>query len=111
MKIYFGAGMLSALLGCALLGGVAAAQAPLPDSPAIEKEAHTMLNKLTLRQKIELLGGQDNLFTRAMPVIGLPRFKMAGSSVGVRSWGPTTAYPAGVALAGHMGSGICAEAW
>jgi len=77
----------------------AAAQAPVPDSPAIEAQAKAMLAKLTLEQKIELLGGQDNMFTRAMPSIDLPRFKMSDASVGVRTWGPTTAYAGGVALA------------
>jgi beta-glucosidase len=34
-----------------------------------------------------------------MPSIGLPRFKMSDASVGVRTWGPTTAYAGGVGLA------------
>ena len=75
------------------------AQAPVPDSPAIEAQAHAMISKLTLEQKVELLGGVDNMFTRPMPVIELPRFKMSDASVGVRTWGPTTAYAGGAALA------------
>jgi beta-glucosidase len=71
----------------------------VPDSPAIEAQAHAMIAKLTLEQKVELLGGVDNMFTRPMPVIGLPRFKMSDASVGVRTWGPTTAYAGGAALA------------
>ena len=77
----------------------AAAQAPAPDSPAIEAQAHAMVSKLTLEQKIELIGGVDNMYTRSMPSIGLPRFKMSDASVGIRTWGPTTAYAGGVALA------------
>jgi beta-glucosidase len=88
------------LLVCAAgLGCVAGAQAPAPDSPAIEAQAHAMLSKLTLEQKIELLGGVDSMYTRPMPSIDLPRFKMSDASVGVRTWGPTTAYAGGVALA------------
>jgi beta-glucosidase len=75
------------------------AQAPAPDSPAIEAQAHAMISKLTLEQKVELLGGVDNMFTRPMPVIELPRFKMSDASVGVRTFGPTTAYAGGAALA------------
>ncbi|HEY1805135.1 MAG TPA: glycoside hydrolase family 3 C-terminal domain-containing protein [Terracidiphilus sp.] len=75
------------------------AQAPVPDSPAIEAQAHAMIAKLTLADKIELLGGVDNMFTRPMPSIDLPRFKMSDASVGVRTWGPTTAYAGGAALA------------
>jgi beta-glucosidase len=75
------------------------AQAPAPDSPAIEAKAQAMVAKLTLAQKVELIGGIDSMYTHAMPAIGLPRFKMSDASVGVRTWGPTTAYAGGVALA------------
>jgi beta-glucosidase len=84
------------LLACTL---AVSAQAPALDSPAIEAKAHAMIAKLTLEQKIELLGGVDNMFTRPMPAIDLPRFKMSDASLGVRTWGPTTAYAGGVALA------------
>jgi beta-glucosidase len=77
----------------------AQAQAPVPDSPAIEAQAHALLSKLTLEQKIELLGGIDNFYTRPMPAIDLPRFKMSDASVGVRTWGSTTAYASGASLA------------
>jgi len=84
------------LLGCTL---TVSAQAPTPDSPQIEARAHALLARLTLEQKIELLGGVDNMFTKAVPAIDLSRFKMSDASVGVRTWGPTTAYAGGVALA------------
>lgn len=58
-----------------------------------------MLAKLSLEQKIELIGGVDEMFTHAEPVIDLPRLKMSDASVGVRTWGPTTAYAGGAALA------------
>jgi beta-glucosidase len=89
------AGLALAWQGC----NSAAAQAPIPDSPAIEAQAHAMVAKLTLEQKVELLGGVDNMFTRPMTSIGMPRFKMSDASLGVRTWGPTTAYAGGVALA------------
>ncbi len=66
--------------------------------PAIEAKAHAMIAKLTL-EEIELLGGVDKMFTVPMPAIDLPRFKMSDASLGVRTWGPTTAYAGGVALA------------
>jgi beta-glucosidase len=94
------AGLLPILLGCALTMAVeATAQAPIPDSPAIEAQARAMAAKLTLAQKIELIGGTDYMYTNAEPSIGLPRLKMSDASVGVRTWGPTTAYAGGVALA------------
>ena len=90
----------SVLIGVALLTpGLAVAQGPVADSAAIEGKAHSLLVKLTLEQKIELIGGVDSMFTHAEPSIGLPRFKMSDASVGVRTWGPTTAYAGGAALA------------
>jgi beta-glucosidase len=91
-----------------VLGGtlLAFAQAPAPDSPAIEAKAHEMLSKLTLEQKIELIGGHDDMFTHPEPSIGLPQFKMSDASVGVRTWGPTTAYAGGVALAATWDPGF-----
>ncbi len=89
--------ILLSFLAC--LAPILQAQPPVPDSPAIEAQAHALLAKLSLEQKIELLGGEDNMYTHPMPSIGLPRFKMSDASVGVRTWGPTTAYAGGVALA------------
>lgn len=92
------AGRLFLLAGVCLAATAAAvAQAPLPDSPAIEARAHAMLDKLTLQQKIELLGGAQG--TVAMPSIGLPQLKMSDASLGLRAWAPSTAYAGGVALA------------
>jgi beta-glucosidase len=69
---------LSILLSCGL---AASAQAPVPDSPQIEAKAHALLAKLTLEQKIELLGGIDQMYTHAVPAIDLPRLKMSDASV------------------------------
>jgi len=102
-NLNFTAARLSFLLIFALLTGSSAlttrAQAPVPDSPAIEAQAQAMLAKLTLQEKIQLLGGVEWMYTYAEPSIGLPRLKMSDASVGVRTWGPTTAYAGGVALA------------
>jgi len=91
-------GLLLALLSCVTIATLSA-QAPAPDSPAIEAKAKALLGKLTLEQKIQLVGGVDGMFTNAIPSVDLPRFKMSDASVGVRTWGPTTAYAGGVALA------------
>lgn len=87
------------LVGLAFVAVPSQAQAPVPDSPEIEAQAKAMLAKLSLEQKIELIGGVDSMYTRPMPSIDLPRFKMSDASVGVRTWGPTTAYAGGAALA------------
>ena len=93
----FGIACLIAMLLCCAL--TVSAQAPAPDSPAIEAKAHALVAKLTLEQKIDLLGGVDGMFTHPAPAIDLPRFKMSDGPEGVRTWGPTTAYAGGAALA------------
>jgi beta-glucosidase len=93
-------GVLLALVSCFTIAGLTAtAQAPAPGSSGVETKARALLAKLTLEQKIQLIGGVDSMFTNAIPSIDLPRFKMSDASVGVRTWGPTTAYAGGVALA------------
>ncbi|WP_263354919.1 beta-glucosidase [Acidicapsa acidisoli] len=72
---------------------------PVPDSPEIEARAHAILAKLTLEQKIDLLGGTDGMYTQAIPSVDLPRLKMSDGPLGVRTFGPTTAYAGGAALA------------
>ncbi|HZZ39760.1 MAG TPA: glycoside hydrolase family 3 C-terminal domain-containing protein [Acidobacteriaceae bacterium] len=90
--------VLVSLLGCAL-APPAMAQAPVPNSPAIEQQADSMVAKLTLQQKLEIIGGVDSMFIRAEPSAGFPRLKMSDGPEGVRTWGPDTAYAGGIALA------------
>ncbi|MFP5230813.1 MAG: glycoside hydrolase family 3 protein [Acidobacteriota bacterium] len=58
-----------------------------------------MIAKLTLQQKLELIGGVDSMFIRAEPSAGFPMLKMSDGPEGVRTWGPDTAYAGGIALA------------
>lgn len=95
----FTAPILALLASLALCAASCQAQAPKPDSSEVDAHAHALLAKLSLEQKIELIGGVDDMFTHAESAIGLPRLKMSDASVGVRTWGPTTAYAGGVALA------------
>lgn len=80
-------------------GQSALAQVPLPDSPAIERRVDGLMAKLTLKDKINLIGGDEGMYIRAVPSIDLPHLRMSDGPVGVRTWGPSTAYTAGIALA------------
>src|SRR5277367_6834981 len=73
-------------------------QAPLADSAAIESRIDSLLKKLTLEEKIDLIGGVDDFYIRSNEKIGLPRLKMADGPVGVRNYGPSTVF-GGVGLA------------
>jgi beta-glucosidase len=65
----------------------------------IDKRVETLLGKLTLDEKILLLGGINDFFTQPIPRVGIPSLKMSDGPMGVHDYGPTTAYPAGIALA------------
>ena len=67
-------------------------------SSDIEARVDSLLKKLTLEEKIDLLGGVDNFYIRANAKIGLPRLKMADGPVGVRNYGPSTVF-GGIGLA------------
>jgi beta-glucosidase len=71
----------------------------MPSSSEIDARVDSMLQKLTLEQKIDLLGGVDGMFIRTEPQIDLPRLKMSDGPMGVRTWGVSTAYAAGIGLA------------
>jgi len=74
------------------------AQATLSKADA-EKRADSILGKMTLEEKIEIIGGINDFFTRPIPRLGIPTLKMSDGPMGVHDYGLTTAYPAGIALA------------
>jgi beta-glucosidase len=80
------------------LGEFTIAQAPLPKAD-VEKRVDSILSQMTLNEKIEIIGGTDDFFTRPIARLGIPSLKMSDGPMGVHDYGLTTAYPAGIALA------------
>ncbi|MGC2326832.1 MAG: glycoside hydrolase family 3 N-terminal domain-containing protein, partial [Candidatus Sulfotelmatobacter sp.] len=76
--------------------GIAQATPPKAD---VEKRADSILSKMTLDEKIEMIGGINDFYTRPIPRLGIPALKMSDGPMGVHDYGLTTAYPAGIALA------------
>jgi beta-glucosidase len=77
----------------------ARAQAPVASSPQIERRVEALLAKLTLEEKVDLLGGVHDFYIRATPAIGLPALRTADGPYGVRNDGPATTMAGGIALA------------
>ncbi|HEX3557667.1 MAG TPA: glycoside hydrolase family 3 C-terminal domain-containing protein [Pyrinomonadaceae bacterium] len=78
----------------------ARAQTPAPPASAeVERRVESILAKMTLEEKIDMLGGVDDFFVRDVPRLGVPRLKMADGPLGVRNYGPATAMAGGVSLA------------
>ncbi|MDP3830223.1 MAG: glycoside hydrolase family 3 protein, partial [Ignavibacteriaceae bacterium] len=63
----------------------------------IEDRVNDLLKRLTVEEKIELLGG-TGFASKAIERLGIPELKMADGPIGVR-WGEATALPSGIALA------------
>jgi hypothetical protein len=56
----------------------------------------SLLSCMTLEEKLSYIGGIDAFYIRDIPRLNLPKIKMPDGPVGVRTWGQTTAYPAGI---------------
>jgi beta-glucosidase len=88
---------------CALAFALTTSSATAQSEPnqAIEakKRAESLLGKMTLEEKIDMIGGVNGFYIRANDRLKLPALKMADGPLGVRNYGPSTAYAAGIALA------------
>jgi len=65
----------------------------------VEARVSSILSQLTLQEKIEMIGGINDFYTRPIPRLGIPSLRMSDGPLGVHDYGLTTAYPAGIALA------------
>lgn len=64
---------------------------------AIEDRVQDLLSRMTLEEKLELLGG-TGFATKPIERLGIPELRMADGPLGVR-WKPSTAFPSGIATA------------
>ncbi len=78
----------------------------MSSKPEIEQRVEELLNKLTLREKVSLLSGQDIWNTMPVKRLGIPSITMTDGPHGVRStapeagrkMGPVTAFPTGISM-------------
>lgn len=82
-----------------LLAQFSVAQAALPSTASVEKRVDSILSKMTLEEKLTIIGGTNDFYTRPIPRLGIPSLRMSDGPLGVHDYGPTAAYPAGIALA------------
>ena len=87
--------LLSNVLGTL---GQSPAAPSLRSAAEVEQRVESLLSQMTLEEKIDLLGGVDGFFIRDLPRLNWPRLKMADGPVGVRNFGPATAFAGGVTL-------------
>ncbi|MFC2137948.1 glycoside hydrolase family 3 C-terminal domain-containing protein [Bacteroidota bacterium] len=65
----------------------------------VEKRVEDLLSRMTLEEKIEMIGGFENFNIKPLERLGIPMIRMADGPVGVRNYGKSTAYPVSLALA------------
>lgn len=86
------------LIVLALCSSLFAQFTPLPPSE-VEQRVDLLLHQMTLAEKIDYIGGVNDFYIRAIPRLHIPALRMSDGPLGVHDYGPTTAYPAGIALA------------
>ena len=79
--------------------GSPAQGATSPAPGTLARDLESILSRMTLEEKIDLIGGVDGFYVRGYPALGLPRLGMADGPMGVRNGGPATAMPGGINLA------------
>lgn len=70
-----------------------------PSKVEIEARVAAILSKMTLDEKIELIGGVNDFYTRPLSRLGIPSLRMSDGPMGVHDYGLAPAYPASIALA------------
>src|SRR5664279_1206013 len=62
----------------------------------VEDIVADLLSRMTLTEKLDYIGGENSMYIRAIEMLSIPQMKMSDGPVGVRTWGQTTAFPAGI---------------
>ncbi len=99
------------------LAGLLAAAAVCRAEPAVYKDRSApvearvddLLPRLSQEEKLSLLGGDRDFYIRPIPRLGLPELRMGDGPLGVRNWGPSTAYPSTAGLASSWDMALARE--
>lgn len=65
----------------------------------VEQQVNSILKQMTLDEKLDYIGGYKGFYIRGIDRLDLPEIKMSDGPMGVRNYGPTTAYPASISIA------------
>jgi len=108
MRYFLPSHALILALACAV-GARASEPAYKDPSLPAETRVSDLLPRLTLDEKLSLLGGDRDFYIRAIARLGLPEVKMADGPLGVRNYGPSTAYPGTIGLAASWDTALARQ--
>ncbi|MCX6233772.1 MAG: glycoside hydrolase family 3 C-terminal domain-containing protein [Bacteroidetes bacterium] len=91
--------LLFSVLNFVLNSSILYSQIYLDSTATVEARTEDLLQRLSLSQKLQYIGGYNDFYIRAVTNPAIPMIKMSDGPVGVRTWGQTTAYPAGICSA------------
>ncbi len=73
-----------------------------------ENRAESLLKKMTLKEKIDFIGGTKGMCIRGYDHLQIPEMTMRDGPLGIRSSKPTTAYPAALMLSATWNTELAA---
>ena len=92
---------------------MAPAGSPPPPSTTppvtVESRVEDIVRQMTMDEKIDYVGGDRSFYIRGIERLGIPEIKMSDGPAGCRNWGPTTAYPAPLAIAATFDEKLAAR--
>ncbi|MFZ3216300.1 MAG: glycoside hydrolase family 3 C-terminal domain-containing protein [Candidatus Acidiferrales bacterium] len=97
------------LASLGLLIACVAVPAAISQTDGVEQRVETILSRMTLDQKLDMIGGVDDFYIRAYPELGVPRLRMADGPIGVRHGGQATTMAGGISLAASWDPALAAQ--
>jgi beta-glucosidase len=104
----FGAAVAVLLLAAIVMAAPLAHSAP--GDGDVEQRVQAILSKMTLEQKVDMIGGFEDFYVRAYPDLGVPALRMADGPLGVRNADPpSTLMAGGISLAASWDPALAAQ--
>ena len=97
------------LLAVIVVAAPLAHSAPARDGD-VEQRVQAILSRMTLEQKIDMIGGFQDFYVRAYPDLGVPQLRMSDGPLGVRNADPpSTTMAGGISLAASWDPGLAEQ--